>query len=162
MVTQRSAKPRCAGSIPAHASLKVSLQKPGWRNGRRVRLKIECRKTCGFKSRPGHKKTTAPYFRDRRRENGSYCFRRNRFRRLNSEMVSVNCPRFGLWGSDKTTRRPTCRNSGQHPHSLLHNFRSNLPFILTSFLKDQTSSEQYHILFQTQLCYYPPIQKDRP
>ena len=27
---------------------------PGWRNGRRARLKIVCRKACGFDSHPGH------------------------------------------------------------------------------------------------------------
>ena len=61
MVTQRSAKPRCAGSIPAYAStrnyrLVASYQmRPGDGTGIRSRLKIGGRKACGFDSHPGHK-----------------------------------------------------------------------------------------------------------
>jgi hypothetical protein len=75
MVTLRSAKPTCAGSIPARASTLVYgirirkrdapapvyesrirvLPCPGGEIGIHARLKIEWRKPCGFDSRPGHK-----------------------------------------------------------------------------------------------------------
>lgn len=32
---------------------------PGWRNGIRERLKIACRKACGFESHPGHNQNTS-------------------------------------------------------------------------------------------------------
>jgi hypothetical protein len=58
VVTQRSAKPRCAGSIPAYASDPdiAYWVRPGGGIGIRARLKIVSRKGCGFDAHPGHKK----------------------------------------------------------------------------------------------------------
>ena len=50
--TLRSAKPPCAGSIPAHAS-----QCRGGGIGRHEGLKILCLRACGFNSRPRHKRS---------------------------------------------------------------------------------------------------------
>ena len=43
-----------AGVAGQRAVTEISSNLPGWRNGRRSRLKIDFRKECGFESRSGH------------------------------------------------------------------------------------------------------------
>lgn len=50
-----------AGVAGRRAVTEISSNLPGWRNGRRSRLKIDFRKECGFESRPGHLEEVAKW-----------------------------------------------------------------------------------------------------